>query len=79
MRTTIEIRDDLRAELLALAARRGLKGFSAIVAEAVEAYLRLESGRQESLRKALAAGGSIDEETADHMRETVRWVRSRWR
>jgi len=79
MRTTIEIRDDLRAELLALAARRGKKGFSGLVEEAIEAYLKLESGRQEAIRKALTFAGSIDEETAEHMRATVRRLRSHWR
>jgi predicted DNA-binding protein len=40
MRTTIEIPDDQRARLLELAARRGEKGFSALVREALELYLR---------------------------------------
>ncbi|MCH7921306.1 MAG: ribbon-helix-helix protein, CopG family [Planctomycetes bacterium] len=35
MRTTIEMSDHLRAELLQLAAKRGLKGFSQIVEEAI--------------------------------------------
>jgi hypothetical protein len=36
MRTTAEIRDDHRAMLLEIAARRGEKGFASIVAEATE-------------------------------------------
>ena len=39
MRTTVEITDAQRAGLLELAARRGEKGFSRLVQEAVEAIL----------------------------------------
>ena len=39
MRTTIELKPEHRARLLELAARRGEKGFSSVIAEAVDAYL----------------------------------------
>ena len=39
-RTTIELTDLQRAQLLELAARRGERGFSKLVQEAVDAYLR---------------------------------------
>jgi hypothetical protein len=39
MRTTIELRDDQRAALKALAARRGRRGYSALVQEALDIYL----------------------------------------
>lgn len=39
MRTTIELTDEQRAALLALAARRGLRGYSSLVQEALAAYL----------------------------------------
>lgn len=39
MRTTIELPDEQRAKLLELAARRGEKGFSKLVQEAVAEYL----------------------------------------
>ena len=39
MRTTVEITAEQRAQLLKLAARRGEKGFSGLVREALETYL----------------------------------------
>ena len=50
MRTTIEIKPEHRAKLLELAARRGQKGFSHLIAEALEAFLRAETG-QGAVRK----------------------------
>ena len=43
MRTTIEIRDEHRAKLLEMAARRGEKGFSSIVSEAIELILQAQA------------------------------------
>ena len=40
MRTTIELSDDQRAKLLALAAKRRLRGYSALIQEALERYLK---------------------------------------
>jgi hypothetical protein len=42
VRTTIEIQTEHRIALMALAARRGQKGFSTLVAEAIEEYLNRE-------------------------------------
>lgn len=39
MRTTIELADEQRAALLAMAARRGLRGYSSLVQEALAKYL----------------------------------------
>jgi predicted transcriptional regulator len=39
VRTTIELRDELRAKLLEMAGRRGEKGFSHLVEEAVDRYI----------------------------------------
>ncbi|MBX7196438.1 MAG: hypothetical protein K1X94_30575 [Sandaracinaceae bacterium] len=79
MRTTIEITDAQRARLLELAARRGVKGFSPLVQEAVELYLEAQAGRTEAVRLALAAIGSLDEKSASSMRESVKRSRESWR
>ena len=79
MRTTIELPDELRARLLAIAARRGEKGFSHLIEEAVERYLEKESRREELVREAIGAIGSLDDEQADRMRESVRRLTSAWR
>ncbi len=79
MRTTIEIPDEQRAKLLALAARRGEKGFSKLVQEAVELYLEEIAAREQRVQEALSAIGSLDDEGAQELRESVRQVRERWR
>lgn len=41
MRTTIELSDEQRSALLALAGKRGLRGYSSLVQEALARYLGL--------------------------------------
>lgn len=79
MRTTIEIPDRTRAKLLELAARRGEKGFSAIVQEALEEYFRSEEGREAKVDRALAALGSFDPNEAERVEREVRELRRSWR
>jgi metal-responsive CopG/Arc/MetJ family transcriptional regulator len=79
MRTTIELPDELRAKLLELAARRGEKGFSGLVAEAVARYLEGEEEREERVRAAKAALGSLDDAAAEALEASVRELRGRWR
>ena len=50
MRTTVEITSAQRARLLALAARRGDKGFSRLVQEALDAYLGAVAGEEAKRR-----------------------------
>jgi hypothetical protein len=79
MRTTIEIKPEHRARILELAASRGEKGFSTVVAEALELYLSERKGRAKAIRKALALKGSMSQaETADLSAETRR-IRANWR
>lgn len=79
MRTTIELSDELRAKLLAMAARRGDNGFSHLVERAVEQYLEREEERLSRVRDAVSAIGSLDEEEAGHLRDSIRSLRSTWR
>ena len=79
MRTTVEIRDDQRAKLLELAGRRGEKGFSRIVEEAIDRYFAADEERDERIRRALEAIGSLDEESARRLEESARRIRSTWR
>jgi predicted transcriptional regulator len=71
MRTTIEMKPEHRARILELAANRGEKGFSTVVAEALELYLADQKGRTNAIRNALALKGSMSEtETADLLTKT---------
>jgi hypothetical protein len=77
MRTTIEITDEHRAALLDLAARRGKKGFSAVVEEAIELYLR--TGAQGGGRSTSALRGALAGGEARALRRGVAAARERWR
>jgi predicted transcriptional regulator len=79
VRTTIELKDEHRAALLELAARRKQKGFSGVIEEAVEAYLTRERDQEEKRRRALALRGSLTDKEADALRKHVREVRKTWR
>ena len=79
MRTTIEIPDELRARLLALAARRGENGFSHLVQEAVSRYLDDLERQDERARKAKSAIGTLSERDAEALEDSVRSLRASWR
>jgi len=79
MRTTIELKDDQRARLLELAARRREKGFSNIIAEAVEAYLAAQDAGEAARAKALAARGALSAAEASEVAEAVHALRENWR
>jgi hypothetical protein len=79
MRTTIEMKPEHRAHILALAANRGEKGFSAVVAEALELYLEMQDGRESAIRKALALKGSATETEAAALAAHARKIRENWR
>lgn len=78
MRTTIEIPDEQRAQLLEIAARRGEKGFSKLVQEALELYLG-NVQRQDTLEQALRLRGQLAGEEADALERAAGEIRSRWR
>ena len=79
MRTTIEITDEQRAKLLALAARRGMKGFSALVQEALDEYLETRRLDDEKVQAALATRGSLSDQEADELAATCAALRDNWR
>ena len=83
MRTTIEISDDTLRKLRELAARRGEKGYSRIIEEALGDYFgasRPDAGdsrtREERIR---ALEGSISEEEAEEWKAKIRESRRHWR
>ncbi|MEX1258966.1 MAG: hypothetical protein WEG36_15330 [Gemmatimonadota bacterium] len=79
MRTTVELSDEIRAKLLEFAARRGERGFSAVVEEAVACYLEEEERRKDRAERARSVIGAMAEEDADELEESVRNLRGRWR
>lgn len=79
MRTTVELSDEIRAKLLELAARRGERGFSALVEEALARYLEEDERRRRRAREARSVIGTMDDEDARELEESVRALRGRWR
>jgi predicted transcriptional regulator len=79
MRTTIEIKPEHRARILELAANRGEKGFSAVVAEALELYLEAQGSRTNAIRRALALKGSMKQSEAADLLARTRHIRTDWR
>jgi len=79
MRTTVEMNPEHRSALISLASRRGQKGFSAVLGEAIESYLCQEADREKRRKRILALRGSLSGESAEKMRRTVRDLRAHWR
>lgn len=79
MRTTIEMSDHLRAELLQLAAKRGLKGFSQIVEEAISQYLSTLKRKDRDLKKASKLRGTLSRKEAGEILTSVADLRAKWR
>ena len=79
MRTTIELRDELRAKLLEMAGRRGEKGFSHLVEEAVDRFIAEEQARTKPRRLALATRGSLARAEAAELAARVAAIREDWR
>lgn len=77
MRTTVEISDDQHRALSAVAQRRGVRGFSILVQEALDAYLtNLATDEVELL---LGLEGSLSDSDAHEMRSRIDDVRSTYR
>ena len=79
MRTTIEIKPEHRARLLELAARRGEKGFSSLVAEAIDVYLENGIKEDRARKRALALRGKLRREEAERLRSKAAQIRDFWR
>ena len=68
-----------RSRILELAANRGEKGFSAVVAEALELYLEAQKGRANAIKSALTLKGSLNRAEADQLLAKTRKIREHWR
>lgn len=75
MRTTIELPDEHHRALRMLAARRGTRGFSPLIREAVDLLLARED--QGEIDEALALAGVLGDREADTLEHHVRAVRAR--
>jgi hypothetical protein len=77
MRTTVEITAEQHRALSAIAQRRGVRGFSVLVQEALDGYLaNLNTDEVELL---LSLEGVVTESDAREMRSRIKDTRSKWR
>ena len=79
MRTTIELTAGQRAQLIRLSAERGLKGFSDLVREAIDAYLEAQGHRDDRVATAVATLGALSNADADELERSVARGRETWR
>ena len=76
MRTTVEISSEQHIALLNLAAKRGIRGFSSLVQEALDEYLA--AAESDTLADALSAEGSITDGQADRLEEIIEAAWKTW-
>lgn len=81
MRTTIEIDDEVRTALLQKAIERGARGYSELINEILRRHLGLDTAdeREARAQRVERLAGSISEETARRMYESIEESRNRWR
>ncbi len=79
MRTTVEIPDAFRARLLEIAARRGEKGFSHLITEALESFLNAEDARARRIQAALDTIGSLSDREIESLETARDELRATWR
>jgi hypothetical protein len=77
MRTTVEITDKQHRALSAIAQRRGVRGFSVLVQEALDGYLANLNADDVDL--LLGLEGVFSDSDAQQFRSRVDDVRSTWR
>lgn len=79
VRTTVEMKPEHRSALLALASRRGHKGFSAVLGEAIESFLQGEVERGKRRKSLLSLGGSLSKKDGEELVRTTKELRESWR
>jgi predicted DNA-binding protein len=79
MRTTIELSDDHRSALHSLAARRGLRGYSKLIQEAIDFYIKEKAKRGDSVRLLLRMRGTWSEEGVKRFRKKLEEIRRNWK
>ena len=79
MRTTVELKPEYRSRLLAIAAKRGEKGFSSVLNEAVESYLGEEAERERKRKRLRQLQGVLSPKDAGEIRKRAAALRATWR
>jgi metal-responsive CopG/Arc/MetJ family transcriptional regulator len=75
MRTTIELSDDHRSALHSLAARRGLRGYSKLIQEAIDFYIKEKVKGRNDIKHLLKMKGSWSNEEVKKFRKLLEEIR----
>jgi predicted transcriptional regulator len=78
MRTTIELSDDHRSALHSIAAQRGLRGYSKLIQEAIDFYIKQKEKKGNGLKQVLKMRGTWSKEEAKRVRKRLEEVRRNW-
>jgi metal-responsive CopG/Arc/MetJ family transcriptional regulator len=79
MRTTVELSADLIAALHALAVKKGYRGYSRVMEEAVKHYLREHEKKNLSLSVLMKMRGSWNAGEAAQTKQRLEEIRKNWR
>lgn len=79
MRTTIELSNDHRSSLHSLAARRGLRGYSKLIQEAVDLYIREMKAKEGNAKVLLKMRGTWNKDDAHAFSKKLREIRINWK
>ena len=79
MRTTIELSNDHRSSLHSLAVRRGLRGYSKLIREAVDLYIQEMTAKEGSATHLLRMRGTWNTEEARTFQKKLREIRKNWK
>ena len=79
MRTTIELSNDHRSSLHSLAARRGLRGYSKLIQEAVDLYIQGMTAKERNTEQLLKMRGTWNKEEARNFQNKLREIRRNWK
>jgi metal-responsive CopG/Arc/MetJ family transcriptional regulator len=79
MRTTIELSNEHRSALHSLSARRGLRGYSKLIQEAVDLYIQKATAKEGSAKAILQMRGTWKKEDARRFQEKLSEIRKNWK
>lgn len=79
MRTTIELSDDLIGILHTLAVKKGYRGYSKVIEEAVNFYLKYNEEREMRRKKILRMRGSWNQKEAKEVKLKLKEIRKNWK
>ena len=79
MRTTIELSDDLIGILHAIAVKKGYRGYSKVIEEAINLYLNENEKREMKKEKILRMRGSWSQNEAKKVKLKLEEIRKNWK